>query len=187
MGKNEIGKCRQQLVISLLLLCVAACGEIAYKRGAGPGAFDERAAQCRALGEDRYPACMAEHGWTLHRQSGSLPEDWHVPPVGEQKPAMGGGAGPQSGAYEGQAGQGKSFAAGAVRGQALPQVAGADPLARFSVSSWWKLGASAAQLESAMAGCSAQLGPQHRPDGERRMLTRGMILCMRSAGWFDAP
>lgn len=32
--------------------------------------------------------------------------------------------------------------------------------------------------------CVEQLGPEHKPDLEKRLYTRGLIDCLKGKGWF---
>lgn len=59
-----------------------------------------------------------------------------------------------------------------------------DPLAVKKVTSWWKLGGSAAAFDGAVDVCVAELGVAHRPDPPATTVTAGLNACLRAAGWY---
>lgn len=52
------------------------------------------------------------------------------------------------------------------------------------VGSWWKLGGSAAALDSSIATCTQKLGEPHRPAPNAQVVTLAMRDCLRGDGWF---
>jgi hypothetical protein len=59
-----------------------------------------------------------------------------------------------------------------------------DPLAPVGVSSWWKLGGTAAGLDGSVRACIAALGNAHRPEPGLDRVTAGMRACLRADGWY---
>jgi hypothetical protein len=57
-------------------------------------------------------------------------------------------------------------------------------MARVEVGSWWKLGASAADLDRDTEACVKQLGAAHRPEKGDRFVTLALRSCLREAGWY---
>ncbi len=62
---------------------------------------------------------------------------------------------------------------------------GSESLPRVRVSSWWKLGGSAAGLQKSVDTCIDKLGPPHRPDPGVIFVTAAMRDCLRSEGWYS--
>ncbi|HTJ97888.1 MAG TPA: hypothetical protein VL381_10495 [Rhodocyclaceae bacterium] len=160
------------LALSLLpALFLTACGgEISYKRGAGPDELAVNQQQCRSTND--YQACMESKGWTVHRIDERNPlavfvptQDVRVPNDGSPYVKSSGGNMPANGVKE---------------NPALPP----DPLTKFNVSSWWKMGGGAGDLEAAKASCVAKLGPAHAPEEKSKLMTRGLILCLKEQGWY---
>jgi len=198
---------------SILLpgLCVVAtcslagCGEMVFKRGADPGSMASTQAACRAKTDDEpaYIACMEQQGYVVKGSAQS------VFVSGADEPAAGttGGGKPSSFFVEGtapapaapvaKAPAAKPAAPAAPAAAAAvvpatvapaavapkPAVAAVDPLELVDVASWWKLGGSASGLEAAQADCVAKLGNAHRPVPDSTQVTRGLIGCLRDAGW----
>ncbi len=59
-----------------------------------------------------------------------------------------------------------------------------DPNARINVSSWWKLGGTAAELDRAMTACAQELGTGHTPNAGGTEVTVAMKDCLRAKKWF---
>lgn len=193
---------------SILLpgLCVAAaltgCGEMVFKRGADPGSMASTQAACRAKtdGEPAYIACMEQQGYVVKGSSQSV----FVSGADEATPGTAGGGKPSSFFVEGAApapaapvakapaakpaapAAPAAVAPAAVAPAAVapkPAAVAVDPLELVDVASWWKLGGSASGLEAAQADCVAKLGNAHRPVPDSTQVTRGLIGCLRDAGW----
>ena len=58
-----------------------------------------------------------------------------------------------------------------------------DPMSKVTVSSWWKLGGTNADLDRAVAACVDELGEAHRPNGLTEV-TVGLRDCLRDKKWF---
>lgn len=177
----------------LLSGLLSACGgEFAYKPGAGADALGQDKQACQKSGQG-YEACMQAKGWKVHKLDEDNPLAVYVPntdPRGVEQvyvvadkpvntPAVvAGGAG------------GTATATTAAK-PAVVQAASApekksppDPMTQFNVSSWWKMGSGAADLKAATDVCVARLGPAHAPEIEKKLYTRGLILCLKEEGWY---
>lgn len=194
---------------SLSLLCLGAtlaltgCGEMVFKRGAGPGSMADAQTDCRAKtdGEQAYIACMEQQGYVIKGSQQSV----FVGGADEPGPAgsssggsslfvEGAAAAPAAPASAPVATKPAPVATQAAPVSAAPTAAPAapmpapkpatlDPLEQVDVASWWKLGGSAGQLEAAQAACVTELGNAHRPDPDSTKVTRAMVGCLRDAGW----
>jgi hypothetical protein len=171
---------RLMALIALALL-LNGCGELAYKRGASGNDLSSDRAACKS--QDPTPAavekCLANKGWTVQRLDKLEPID--VDPVidaavipSDQRIENIGG---YSGATQHPAGN-VAPAAAATPPKKMP-----DPLDKFTVSSWWKMGGNANDLEEAMTACATALGEAHAPDTTKQHVTRGLLLCMKEKGW----
>ncbi|MGE0860028.1 MAG: hypothetical protein AB7I01_02250 [Gammaproteobacteria bacterium] len=185
------------------VIATAGCGEVMFKRGAGPGDMSNAQADCRknAKDEDAYAGCMRAAGYVYEKPTteGVL---FVAPTPVEAEPAT---AGVPAAAGESDA---SSIAAGAALapspapGQltatvepaaragesvAKPKPAPklpADPLAQVNVASWWKLGGSAGGLDADQASCAEKLGEAHKTAPNAKRVTVGMVSCLRGKGWF---
>lgn len=150
-------------------LLLSACGgEFAYKRGAGADALSTDQQSCRNSSD--YQTCMESKGWAIHRMDERNPLAVFVP-VQDAR------ANPDS-AYVKATG-GNQPANGVKEDRSLPP----DPLTKFNVSSWWKMGGGGEDLKAAKAACVSKLGPAHAVEDGSKLMTRGLILCLKEQGW----
>ena len=173
----------RQLSCLTVLLLTACGGEFAYKPGAGADQLAEAKLACRK--SEGYEACMSAKGWKVHKLDDDNPLAVFVPNtdsraseqvfVAADKPSntpyVAAGAAPIASAPK--------SAAGVPEKKSPP-----DPLTKFNVSSWWKQGAGAGDLSASTDACVAKLGPAHKPEVERKLYTRGLILCLKEQGWY---
>lgn len=146
-------------------LCAAvllsACGELAYKRGAGADAFQAAQAACRddAAGMQ---ACMARLGWTRVELDRLNPGVSVMPQLDNRAPA-------------------RTAAEEDARLDALP------PGAALAIASWWKFGGGPEDLVAAQRDCARRLGVAHplplAADGVSQWADSAYLQCMRQAGW----
>ena len=175
------------LAVLLLSCLLSACGgEFAYKPGAGADQLAEAKQACRKT--EGYEACMNAKGWKVHKLDDDNPLAVFVPNtdsraseqvfVAADKPSntpyVAAGAAPVSAASKPTA-----TAAGTPEKKSPP-----DPMTKFNVSSWWKQGAGAGDLNAGIDACVAKLGPAHAPEVEKKLYTRGLILCLKEQGWY---
>lgn len=166
----------------MLGVALAGCGEIAFKRGAGPDDFNRDRKSCRQMPADdgAYARCLADKGWltTLPDSDDPVAHATYAPdnrgPGGaafKNVPS----AGPQDG---------NPMAGDGTATPPLPTKPPPRPTDVFRISSWWKAGSSEAALKQDLAACVASLGEAHQPPPDLRQATRGLLLCMRKAGWY---
>lgn len=170
---------------------LSACGEMVFKRGAGPGDMAGAQADCRAnaQGESAYVACMEKAGYVILGSQDSVFVDGSASaaagqPKGDRPSTLfveGAVAPPSAPAVQPLP---APVPVAPTRVTAAPAAAPAlDPLEQVDVVSWWKLGGSADALAAAQAGCIDRLGNAHRPAPDSTKFTRAMIGCLRDAGW----
>ena len=58
-----------------------------------------------------------------------------------------------------------------------------DPNTKINVSSWWKLGGTAADLDRAVAACVEELGAAHEPNPAVTEVTVALKDCLRAKKW----
>ena len=192
------------VLIIAFVTVLAGCGSVTFKRGAGPDsmAADERS--CRAAGPDEagFAACMRERGWFVamtgeEAKTTGAADRWLEAQQGEPSAASTPAASAQPATETPSArpvapatgtSVAPAHAAPIAPAAPMPRTEPAeptfDPMTEVTVASWWKLGGSAAALDSAIAGCVASLGVAHRPDPGARRVTTGMRACLRADGWF---
>lgn len=59
-----------------------------------------------------------------------------------------------------------------------------DPTAKVTVSSWWKMGGTNADLDAAVKACVDELGPAHQPNIGPTEVTIALRDCLRAKKWF---
>lgn len=160
----------KQALIAMLAMTglLAACGEVAYKQGAGADQLAATKQKCTAQTKTSYDDCMKAEGWVVYKRDDENPlmvvttvEDNRAP--GSPYVAAATVAAPR-----------KDEA-----GKAIPP----NPMDKLNVSSWWKMGGGAEDLKAATNACLAKLGPAHTPEIEKKLYTRGLVLCLKDHGW----
>ncbi len=169
-------------VISLFVILISGCGELAFKRGANVVDLQQVQQECKSKGGDRavYEKCMSENGWVVQQMD-------DVDPVAtsfantdnrgftepEAEPAVKAESGAKQEAFP--------VASSAPRKPA-------DMMDKFVIGSWWKRGGNADMLDDAIAACVTTLGaanqPVMNPQNGARAVTRGLLLCLRQQGWY---
>jgi len=168
---RRLGRVVMRLV-PLTLLLTTGCAEVGFKRGAMPGDLSADQASCRAATADAgaYRACLRERGWHVAAPAPAAP-----PTTGNASPVSSrpAGADPDSEAL----------------GPAAPSTptstpASVDMTDGVAVRSWWKRGATSADLDADINTCVAALGAVHRPAPGADRVTVGLKTCLRELGWY---
>ena len=195
---------RLALLLSVYVLGgVTACGEVTFKRGAGPDAMQASEQSCRAKTSDvdAYAGCLRAAGYTYAKPSETdalFVDEKDEPAADESAAALADTAGTETIPHQPPADVAAlNHAAPTVSvepsdraGQSQPTSAKAktkliaDPLAEVSVASWWKLGGTARGLESDQGLCAGTLGHAHRVAPNAKVVTIGMLRCLKDNGWF---
>lgn len=58
-----------------------------------------------------------------------------------------------------------------------------NPLEKYKINSWWKMGGGRDALDLSMETCSKRLGDAHLPDRKNQIFTRAFAACMYENGW----
>lgn len=181
---------RTMICLFPLLLLTACGGEYAWKQGAGPDALAQARQECRTAPEG-YGACMNSKGWVVHKLDDDNPLAVFVSSDNNRTasdtvyvPASGANAQGQTAATTMPASQSVAQATASGSEKPAEKKTPPDPLTKFNVSSWWKMGGSSAELQAATDTCVAKLGPEHAPQVEAHIYTRGLILCLKAQGWY---
>lgn len=161
----------------LLILTLSACGEFAYKRGAGAADLTADKSACEAHSNDRkmIEQCLNDKGWTVQKLDDLDP--FATASVNPDNRAIAS----DSKSYTQTVAASDDNKAESTKVTAPPPTA--DPLDKFIVSSWWKIGGNADSLQSAINDCVAILGEAHRPNPVTNEATRGLGVCMKDKGW----
>lgn len=184
-----------QMSYLALVLALSACGgEFAYKQGAGADALSQDKQACQKSGQP-YEACMDAKGWKVHKLDDDNPlavfvtdtdpranEQVYVPANKAVNTPVNASAGTATASPATAAGTVKTAQASAVT--TAEKKSPPDPMTKFNVSSWWKQGAGAGDLNAGIDACVAKLGPAHAPEVEKKLYTRGLILCLKEQGWY---
>lgn len=156
-------------LLCLGLSLLAGCGtQVSFKQGADSGAFSVADRECRAQSE--YRKCMEEKGWSVHRMNDlSINPLLLTPVITDNRTGQQTSANPPPPVVKLD-----------EKGNPLPP----DPLTKYNVSAWSKMGGGRQDLDMATATCVNKLGPPHKPEPDSPMMTRGMVLCLREQGWY---
>ena len=165
------------LVVCILLL--TACGaQISFKQGAGTDAYVTSERKCRAQASNEgFVSCMNKEGWTVRNV------DVNSPLMTLEASDNNSGGAPAS-ATKAAPNTARNTASNTSKSAdpKLPQTP-PDPLKRYAVSSWWKMGGSPEGLKSDTENCVTTLGPAHRPQPDSLEVTYAMIGCLKGKGW----
>lgn len=201
-------KMRPLLVSTIIALLLATgCATVTFKRGAGPGGAKADEDTCRATSESQaaYVACLRERGWMVggkdaesatKKRAASAPA---APPAAQPAPIP---AKPSTAAQPEPAGapvKSKDMTPPAASEPAKPtpptragypdpeepaaEEAPLEPTAKINVSSWWKVGGTAADLDRAVAACVDELGATHEPNPAITEVTVALKDCLRAKKW----
>ncbi len=174
---NLTYKTTATLLLSSLLL--GACGQFSYKRGAGAAELNQAQQTCQAGVADRATVeqCLEKNGWVVKNL-----DDFD--PVATIMPTTDNRGSIDSAPADKEAPAAPVASSGsATPAASAPAKKPANIMDEFKISSWWKLGGTTAQLNTALDECVAKLGEAHKPDSANQKATRGLLLCMREGGW----
>jgi hypothetical protein len=175
-------------ILMLVALLFSGCGEFAYKRGASLSDYETAKQACRARSSE--PAtveqCMADNGWVVQNLARMAPTD--ADPVVDISviPSNQRVENAVTATPEKQGAENAAPSAPAAPGSGKPSAAAHKPpdmRDTFKVSSWWKAGSNADNLQADIADCVAKLGEPHRPNNQTQEVTRGLLLCMKEKAW----
>lgn len=180
---------------ALVTLC--GCAEVTFKRGAGPGEMHATEQGCRDKTADveAYKACLHAAGFIYAKPSGDtalLVEDDQQQSAEDElaASAVQAEAPAQTPAATSDAAPTVSVEPSGRAGQSVPRAAKpktklpTDPLKQVTVASWWKLGGTAGGLEADQGTCASTLGNAHRVAPNAKLVTVGMLRCLKGKGWF---
>jgi hypothetical protein len=147
-------------------LIVSSCGEVGFKRGAGPDAFAAARTACHDQNAD--PAAMR----TCLSQN-----NWNVTDLDSAPVAAAVGLPAPNADIE--------TARKPMPGTPLAETPSASPApaGKMAVGSWWKFGAGASDLHAAADACLAGLAPADKPDPGYHLVTRSLYMCLGAHGW----
>lgn len=180
-----------------IVMCISACGEVSYKRGASARDLEMAHKACRNGDEAALSSCLEKQGWQVQKFDDSelfaevsvtdnrghgVAEE--AKPTGFVQPEVAdASASSVAEAINQPASANESPPTDKPKASPKPASKAIDPLQTYQINSWWKLGASSATLMAEQKDCSAQLGAAHAPDLKTQTFTRGFITCMHGKGW----
>ncbi len=180
------------LILILTSALMASCGEFAYKRGAGANDFASAKKECEARSNDSklVAQCLQDNGWTVQKMdeldpfaTASVNSDNRAIAPSDSGHTYTNTKNTELSTDSATPISNTSSVNEAANAATEKTVQPADPLDKFIVSSWWKIGGSADSLQTAINQCVAQLGEAHRPNPVTHETTRGLGVCMRDKGW----
>jgi hypothetical protein len=191
--------------ISLVLLCafLNSCGgELSYKQGASAQDLTNTKKMCQSESlktEAEVNKCLETHGWSVHQLDDMdlfavasvtsnhqnsqaseifLPEDKLV--ENSAATSKDESTSPSNTASVKTSLDSKTETLADTQKSAPKQT---SPLDVYTISSWWKMGSSAAVLEKNINECVTTLGEAHKPNNKTQQVTRGLVVCMHEKGW----
>ena len=183
------------MVSGCAVIALTGCAEVTFKRGAGPDQMQATEQGCRekTATVEAYKACLNAAGFIYAKPSGdtvlfaddeeaaqTAAADTGIATAVEEEPASVPAAGAPTVSVE-PAGR---------TGESLPQAtrpvakAPADPLKKVTVASWWKFGGTSDGLNAGQATCGSTLGEAHQVAPNAKVVTVGMLRCLKTKGWF---
>lgn len=186
----------------LVLLMLQACAEVSFKRGAREQDWASDRQACADASD--YVTCMEARGYFIRRldddasPSAEFADDAEADALPADDASLAASdveaddlddlsvrikeSGPRGESMEPpQARPSEATLRRAKAAEASKPKKPADPLERFTVSSWWKLGGRPEEVDSVTAACVKRLGPEHAAEGQR--YTRGSLMCIKESGW----
>ena len=183
------------MVSGCAVIALTGCAEVTFKRGAGPDQMQATEQGCRekTATVEAYKACLNAAGFIYAKPSGdtvlfaddeeaaqAAAADTGIATAVEEEPASVATADAPTVSVE-PAGR---------TGESLPQAtkpvakAPADPLKKATVASWWKFGGTSDGLNADQATCGSTLGEAHHVAPNAKVVTVGMLRCLKTKGWF---
>jgi hypothetical protein len=202
------------VVSTVVLALLSGCATFSFKPGAGPDRMATDEHSCGQAGSEGFEDCMRNLGWYISDGTvGSPPLPAGATPITVAEaeaaptaaaavpaapkatvasvpvvatPAAHVTAVPTPTAVPAAAAPPPTAPAPAVVPAAsLPSsVPGSEELPKVQIGSWWKLGGSAAGLDSSIKACVAKLGAPHQPTPSATVVTIAMRDCLRADGWY---
>ena len=169
----DTGRRAALLACGCALVLLNGCAEVTFKRGAGPGEMQATEQACRAKSDDvgAYKACLHAAGFVYAQPSSDAALFAENDQGGDAAPTI-------SVEVSGRAG------VSPARAPEPAAKAPTDPLKEVTVASWWKLGGTAGGLEADQADCGTVLGDAHTVAPNAKVVTIGMLRCLKGKGWF---
>lgn len=196
----------------IMLLHLSSCGELSYKRGAGPTTLESDKKICISQSSANLENCLASKGWT----SKNLSELSFFEELQLQNPSSinldkievsDGKLVPQTAGTENRHSsknvdienainvdkpqlavqQASNVASKPISTAKLETVEHipklVSPTHIYTVSSWWKLGTKSDAFYLDASECNAKLGASHSPNHAQQKYTAGFLVCMRDKKW----
>jgi hypothetical protein len=162
-------------------LCLSACGEFAYKRGASASDLEVTRKTCSSKNADKLAVekCMTDNGWVVQSLDGAEPI---ISMQSEPEPFIEASITEDNRQTKQPSQNSKGTASDKVNSSAVIKKT-ADPMDTFKIGSWWKLGAGADNLQNSIQTCVTALGDAHQPEAHSKIVTRVLLLCMKEKGW----
>lgn len=177
------------LLLLAMPLMISSCGDFAYKRGAGANdlATDKRDCEARSNDHKMIEQCLNDKGWTVQKLDDLDP--FATASVNPDNRIIS----PDTNTYtknttlsNDNKAESAALAPNGINSSSekpTTPIPTADPLDKFIISSWWKIGGNAGNLQDTINDCVATLGEAHRPNPITNEATRGLGVCMRDKGW----
>jgi hypothetical protein len=177
MKSSEEHTMRNVLLLAVASTILMSCGEFSYKRGGSAADIANAHKACRGVAESELSQCLEKQGWEVQKFDDQ--ELFAVASVEDNR--MQDKPRPSSSATKASD---QTEAATATEVQKTnPEPENTDPMQRYKINSWWKLGASDKKMTSDMNECSTTLGEAHQPDMVNQTYTRLFVICMHDKGW----
>jgi hypothetical protein len=170
-----------------IAICLNACGEFSYKRGASVAQLENTRQACKAKHtDDDIEKCMEDNGWTIQKLDSfeivtetsanteeqsveqANPSDTNKNIVSDEKTTS----------------TDKAKVAGNTKSiKPAKKLATSNPLDTFIVPSWWKTGVKPESFKTDSNACVEKLGEAHKPESKTQTVTYAFIGCMAEKGW----
>lgn len=167
-------------LISCSLLFLSACGQFAYKRGAGATDLSQAQKACQTAGDEAAAEkCLEDSGWVVKNMEDMDPVAVIMPNSDNRSSAE-----PVMIEKEDATASASNTATSTATGSTpAPVKKTANPMDVFKISSWWKMGGNDASLNIALNECVDKLGEDHRPPADHQKATRALLICMKEKSW----
>ena len=176
---------RNSLLALIVSLTLTSCGEVSFKRGAGPDQYARDKSLCQKSNTqvDQVQKCMEDSGWSVAKLDKidldlvavAHPEDNQRTVIKKDED----NSKSETVKTNPEINQPKSKESSTSLSNKEETIVNKN----FKISSWWKMGGSDDQLKVGIKSCSEELNETPIVDSNFKIYSRDFLICMKKFGW----
>ena len=176
---------RNSLLALIVSLTLTSCGEVSFKRGAGPDQYARDKSLCQKSNTqvDQVQKCMEDSGWSVAKLD-KIDLDLVAVAHPEDNQRKGIKKDENSSKSETLNTNQQENGVGNIQSSFEPSKHEDIILNKtFKISSWWKMGGSDDPLKVGIKSCSEELNETPIVDSNFKIYSRDFLICMKKFGW----